>query len=271
MINQIETGLWFKLNGFLRYVLAHSSSFTGQHLVVNEYPKSGGSWIGEMLSDVLGVPFPRNRLPMLRSCILHGHMMQSWGVGRAVIVWRDGRDVLVSQYYHSLFYNDRGNRRLVDQTRAALKFDDFSDIRKNLPAFMDYVYNDNRHPRASWSEFVDYWAARDQFCHVKYEFFRSDPVAALEFVVNALGVDGRSPERLRTVVHDHSFEVKSGRKAGEESNTSFMRKGVVGDWENHFSLEARQKFCSYAGKQLIRLGYESDDSWVERGAPGTSE
>ena len=44
--------------------------------VVNEYPKSGGSWVAEMLSEALGVPFPRNRLPMLRSSILHDAIVE---------------------------------------------------------------------------------------------------------------------------------------------------------------------------------------------------
>ena len=38
--------------------------------VVNEYPKSGGTWVGQMLGRALDVPFPRNRPPCCgpRSC-----------------------------------------------------------------------------------------------------------------------------------------------------------------------------------------------------------
>jgi hypothetical protein len=253
---------WFKLNGALRYLLVHSGSVLANMLVVNEYPKSGGSWVGEMLSDSLDIPFPRNRLPVLGACILHGHMMHSWNIGKAVVVWRDGRDVLVSQYYHSLFYNDRGNRRLVDQTRADLDFSDYSDIRRNLPVFMEYVYEVKKHPRFSWKEFGDYWLPRKQFHHVKYESFRSVPVLTLKDLLRNLQCKEPNSDLVEEVVRKHSFEVQSGRKAGEESSTSFLRKGIVGDWKNHFTLESRRKFNEYAGQQLISLGYESDDSWI---------
>lgn len=78
MIKQMDNVLWFKLNGIIRYLLMHTATRIFPLYMVNEYPKSGGSWVGEMLGDAFGVPFPRNRLPILRSSIMHGHVMQSW-------------------------------------------------------------------------------------------------------------------------------------------------------------------------------------------------
>jgi len=43
-----------------------------------------------------------------------------------------------------------------------------------------------------------------------------------------------------------------------------LRKGISGDWKNKFSREAKQIFNEYAGKELIQLGYEVDDSWIEK-------
>src|SRR3712207_8037395 len=43
-----------------------------------------------------------------------------------------------------------------------------------------------------------------------------------------------------------------------------LRKGVVGDWRNQFSPEAREVFNRYAGEELILLGYEKDRKWVDR-------
>jgi hypothetical protein len=42
-----------------------------------------------------------------------------------------------------------------------------------------------------------------------------------------------------------------------------MRKGVIGDWRNHFTEEACKVFDQFAGNELIRLGYEKDHSWVQ--------
>lgn len=262
MIKQKDNIIWFKLNGFLRYALAHTLSGVLPLYIVNEYPKSGGSWIGDMLSDLLEIPFPRNRLPYLKSCILHGHMMHSWNMNNVLIVWRDGRDVLVSQYYHSLFRSDRGNARLVRECRSDLGFTDYEDITKNLPAFMKYVYEDKKHPKNSWLDFGKRWAGNSNYIHVKYEDIRVDPANELYRVATELTGRDISFEKVTSVVKKHSFFNQSGRKPGEENTRSFLRKGIVGDWKNHFNQEAREKFNNYAGEQLIKLRYEIDDSWV---------
>ena len=157
----------------LRYLFVHIAPGAVPLIVINEYPKSGGSWIGEMLSEALCIPFPRNRFPVLGRSILHGHMMHQWNMRNVVIVWRDGRDVLISQYYHSLFMNDKGNSRLVNKCRSDLRFNDYEDIKNNLIKFMEYVYEVSSHPRFSWSEFVERWAGCEYGIGVKYENMRS--------------------------------------------------------------------------------------------------
>jgi len=215
-----------------------------------------------MLSEALDVPFPRNRLPTFRSSILQGHYMQSWNVHNILIVWRDGRAILISQYFHSLFKNERGNSRLVDLCRADLGFSDYNDVQANLVAFMEYVYEQKRHPRFSWPEFANKWADCDRCVHVRYEDMRTKPVGELRRIVNELSDVSLDIDRTEQIVERCSFERMAGRKAGEENGSSFMRKGVVGDWKNHFNREAREQFHAYSGDALIRLGYERDDSWL---------
>lgn len=259
----IQSLLWYKTNGLLRYSLAHTATQIFPLYIVNEYPKSGGSWVGEMLADALGVPFPRNRLPMFRSSILHGHMMHSWNMHNVLLVWRDGRDVLISQYYHSLFENDRGNARLVAQCRADLGFADYEDITANLIPFMEYVYERKRHPRMSWADFVNKWADCGRCVHVRYEDLRADTVGELRRILQELTNRSRDDTDLAAIVDKFSFEKMSGRKVGQSDSRSFMRKGVVGDWKNYFDREAKKRFCGYAGDALIKLGYEADHSWVD--------
>lgn len=264
MIEQRNSVLWHQLNGLLRYALLHSMTRLMPLYVVNEYPKSGGSWIGEMVGDALGVPFPRNRLPVFRPSILHGHFMQSWNVHNLLIVWRDGRDVLVSQYFHSLFKNDRGNARLVDLCRADLGFADYSDVQGNMSAFMEYVFEQKCHPRFSWADFTYRWAGCDRCVHVRYEDMRTRPVEELRRIVGELSGSAPDIKQCERIVENHSFEKMAGRKAGEENTRSFMRKGIVGDWENYFDQDARERFHAYAGDALIKLGYENSDAWLRQ-------
>ena len=43
--------------------------------------------------------------------------------------------------------------------------------------------------------------------------------------------------------------------------SSTFRKGVIGDWKNHFTEEHKQAFKEMCGRELIDLGYEKDLNW----------
>ena len=74
-----------------------------------------------------------------------------------------------------------------------------------------------------------------------------------------------------TIAEEFSFERQADRRPGEEDRSSFLRKGLVGDWRNHFSQQARKTFDWYAGGELLLLGYERDRSWVKyRGQDGAA-
>jgi hypothetical protein len=262
VIKQKDTLLWFLLNGILRqFIVRGGLKWAYQTYVVNEYPKSGGSWLGQMISAALNLPFPRNQLPVLKPCIMHGHYLHTWNIKKAVIVWRDGRDVLISQYYHSLFKNNRGNSRLVDAVRRDLPFSDYTDIKKNLPTFIEYCFKVKKYPRFSWTDFVDAWANKENFIHVKYEELRKNTKAELKRSVHELTGKGLPETRINKIVDNFSFEKQSGRKPGKEKIGSFLRKGIIGDWKNYMNIESRKLFDHYGGRALIRLGYEKDQDW----------
>jgi hypothetical protein len=103
----IRAGMVYLLSGAL-----------GLH-IVNEFPQSGGTRVGQMLGRALGVPFPRNRFPAFRSSIMHGHYLGAWGMKNVVVVWRDGRDVMVSWYHQQLIPHEL-NRAQVARSRREL-------------------------------------------------------------------------------------------------------------------------------------------------------
>ena len=265
MLKQRDNAFYFKCNALLRQFIIRGGwrPFT-RHYTVNEYPKSGGTWLGQMLAEMLDLPFPRNQLPLFTRSIMHGHYLHPWNMKDVVVVWRDGRDVLISQYFHSLFVNEKGNRRLVNLTRARFKREDYEDLSANLCAFIEYTYRNNRWPAFSWADFTHQWADRRNVTHVKYEDLRMATASELRRIHRELL--GRDfPEQAAAEIADkYSFEKQSGRAPGVENRGSFMRKGVVGDWKNHFTPEARELFDAYAGEALIKLGYEPDHSWARQ-------
>ena len=58
-----------------------------------------------------------------------------------------------------------------------------------------------------------------------------------------------------------------GRKAGEEDRSSFIRKGVSGDWVNHFTKDTSRLFHELAGDALLALHYEEDPEWWKQVSP----
>lgn len=251
-----------KVNALVRYGMVHLASRSVPLYVVNEFPRSGGTWVGQMLSAALGVPFPRNRLPLLRPSVMHGHYLSPWGMRNVVTVWRDPRDVLVSLYYASLFPNEITDPRVIAAARRAMAFSDLADTRTNLPTFIQRSFSGEIHPGFSWTEFVRRWHGRSDVVHVRYEDLRAAPTRALMRIVSEVANLRLEEHRAEEIVERFSFARLAKRSPGEENPHSVMRKGTVGDWQNHFSRESRELVHEYAGSELIQLGYERDSSWM---------
>src|SRR3712207_2878799 len=179
--------------------------------VVNEFPKSGGTWVGQMLGRALGVPFPRNRLPVLGSSIMHGHYLSPWGMKNVVVPWRDGRDVMVS-WYHQQLIEHQWNRAQVARSRRELPLEGYEDVRKNLPAFIEYAFTRPHSPPFSWADFVRRWHGREGTVNVRYEDLRRDTPNELRRIVGELTGEKLGPERASAIADEFSFERQSGRR-----------------------------------------------------------
>jgi hypothetical protein len=68
---------------------------------------------------------------------------------------------------------------------------------------------------------------------------------------------GVSRGALDKVVHKNRFGARSGgRKKGQEDAESHYRKGVPGDWKNHFTDKHVNTFMERHGGLLRKLEYE---------------
>tara|TARA_Y100000782_G_scaffold2419_1_gene2520 strand:+ start:10404 stop:11057 length:654 start_codon:yes stop_codon:yes gene_type:complete len=214
-----------------------------------------------MLADSMGLPFPRNRLPMFADSVLHGHYLYSQSFKDVCVVWRDGRDVMVSWYFHKVVGNELSSAKATNAVVKYLGFKDPNDIQHNLSKFIEYSFQEQIQPRFSWTEFVDAWLDKPVF-HTKYEQLLSEPEQELKRALAWFGCNNVSDLEIDNIISNYSFSNQSGRVQGDEESSSYLRKGVSGDWVNHFTLQSKEIFNEYAGAHLIRLGYESDYSWL---------
>lgn len=252
-----------KLEALTRHVMCHYLARRLNLVILTEYPKSGGSWLARMLADYLDIPFPQNRIPSLTSSVMQGHYRYDPRLGNVFALFRDGRDVMISFYYYSFFENELYNSRLVAISRRNCPFTDYHDIGENLPAFIEYKFTRSEHPPFTWSTFANEWLDA-AVPYVRYEDLLADTPGTLGVAVKHF-IDGDADvDRLAEIAARYSFKNQTGRAPGEENTKSFRRKGIAGDWQNHFSREAREVFDHYGGDALIRLGYENDHAWVNR-------
>ncbi len=256
-----------------RLAMWHTLSERLPIYLVPEFPKSGGTWFSQMLSDCMDLPFARNTTqPRFEKCVMSGHHLYSSHFKNVTIVVRDGRDIMVSAYYYMLFKNDINKQFGVDRHRRHLPFENYDDIRANLPKFIDYMFTTYAKKRFhfSWADFIDSWWDYG-FPTVRYEDLLVKPADELIRVTEALTGTPCSPERAQEIVDKYNFKKMSGRKPGQENKRSFVRKGIAGDWKNQFSKEACEVFDKHAGKQLIRVGYEESHAWVDEFSPAPVE
>jgi hypothetical protein len=257
-IERRNTRLWHTSNALLRLaVLRGATRPFATNAIVNEYPKSGGTWMSQMLAEALGLPFPRNRLPMLGSCLMQCHVLNPLGMRRVTVVWRDGRDIMVSFYHHLLVGHEHSPPAVAAANRRRAGIDDPADVRANLPRFIEALHEKRLGPSFTWSEFVAVWAGRTGIQDVRYEDLLADPAKELSRVVEGLTGQPLAPLRAQAIAERYSFASQTGRNRGTDGVAGrFLRKGIAGEWRSVFSPEAHAVFNHVAGDALARLGYE---------------
>jgi hypothetical protein len=248
-----------RADSFWKKAFTRAFSGIAPYYVVNEFPKSGGTWLCEMLSMALGIPF-REREPIrFERSVVHGHFLNPIGLHNVAVIFRDPRDVIVSCYYHFYFKNDRANHVLVDLMKRRLPFDDYDDIAANLPAFIRFISTTPVSPHFSWPAFAAAWAGRQDVTTTTYERLRADTEGELARVIGSLGLQP-SGERIDETVRYCSFAAAKQRQEREMrpgTEVPFIRAGSLGGWRSHFSpaAEAELVRCGYA-EPMRALGYK---------------
>jgi hypothetical protein len=177
---------------------------------------------------------------------------------------RDGRDAVVSDAF--LLFRELDTRDLPadarDEALASRQYR-FFGTGKPLPLFGPALL---RHLASDWAVAASGGRrARELFGpnwrEVRYERLVERPVDELRAVIEWLGTDA-DPAFLEHTVRANAFEKHSGGRApGQEDPAAEWRKGVGGDWRNHFTNDDKALFKSIAGELLIELGYEKNTSW----------
>jgi hypothetical protein len=231
---------------------------------VVEFPKCGGSWISNIIRSYVGSSFNEGHRLVGRDEVIQKHVRYRLDLARVVVVVRDPRDMFVSAYYHETSFTDRENSLPIERY---FRRDPERPIAEDFAEYLEAKLLHVTHPRFFYSQFLDSWLERPGVCVVRYEDFLEDAEAQLIRVVRFLERPVEL-ERIRSAVSENSFENTTRRlygverSTGVEDNTRFVRKGIAGDWKNHFNKKSCQLIEKFEGYSLRRLDYEHDSRWV---------
>lgn len=232
-------------------------------IVVTEYPKSGGTWVVSMLGDALRLPkrdiyvrdgfraFDISRHPwyvgatslgLTEDCVIKSHERpqspQLDFPAHFVHLVRDGRDVVVSKYFYDTEFS------VANGIRSTFE-----------PDFGAYL----RRVTTEWRDYVLSWQAALPG-YYRYEDCLENPGEVLHRLLTDLGLSIPEQHCQEAVMANTREKMRRALDLTFKHN-SFLRKGIHGDWANHFSHENKAAFKNLAGQLLIDLGYESDLDW----------
>lgn len=231
------------------------------------YPKTGTNWVCNLLSSYYDTPvlesWNENR-PITGKRIFHLHrFIQTKKVkNRIIYVIRDGRDAIVSRYFMVLRVQRSAN--VAIRTR----FETFSgkemredNVKENISDFIRFFFEEEKSGSINYTEHVKYSLDNDLFT-VKYEDLLQDKASTISKCIQFLSPsESVNQEKVLKAIEKNDFSKLKKQKA--QNDSVFLRKGVSGDWKNHFTLEAAKLFNEYAGEVLIKTGYEKDDAWID--------
>lgn len=175
----------------------------------------------------------------------------SWDPGskvRFITVIRDPRDVVISNIYYL--------------ANLPLHLGGWPEMR-NLPTseriarYLDRGVFDLK--------LLEAWSVFPPAMKVYYEKLLESPEAEMMRVLRDAGLK-ISESECCAIVRNNSFNrLSGGRKKGQENSGSFFRKGVAGDWKNHFGEKEIECFKNEHdgawNRLLMSLGYEQGENW----------
>ncbi|MFO0940328.1 MAG: sulfotransferase domain-containing protein [Pirellulales bacterium] len=255
---------WISVAHHLTFFLGRKFPKAVPLIYVIGYPKSGTTWVCQLLSDYLQLPFPQHAiLPVGCPAVVHGHETVRADYPQGIYVMRDGRDVAISAFHHLRKHSQLGGKSKGKTNFFAGRSGDQS-VSELLPDFVEHMWKHPFGAKIDWGKHVQscFHSTNHNFGVFRYEDLVDRPEHALTSMIENLTREQIDTTKLSSTCVRFTFEAISGRASGTENKESYLRKGTHGDWRNHFTLAAAQAFDQCFGEALISAGYESSRDWV---------
>jgi hypothetical protein len=174
----------------------------------------------------------------------------STSVAKYIYIARNPKDVAVSYYYHV----------------ASLKQLDFD---RDWDCFYELFMKDEV-PFGSWfNHTLDWWLHKNEnnILFMKYEDMKIDLKASVKRIAYFMGYQ-LDDHKIEQIYEQCTFEAMKSNPLADpdhvvyhlekmkEDSTPFLRKGIIGDWRNHFTNEQSLRLNEEYMKRMDGSGLE---------------
>jgi hypothetical protein len=268
---------------------------------LNGFPKSGLHWLSLMMMPVAKplddgheyhntpwagtffhnswshewMPTPRTTYKigrLLDGTFLKGHCGYNteierylWHLGVAnVFIYRDLRDIAVSQAFHVLSEDD--DKMAHPEKGLYKKLPDLESVLYEVICGVTSEETGVEYPGVleRWEHYAG-WLDVDWTCKIRFEELKADTISVARKVLThglhrICGIFGLTPKVVVDNLDVVTGWMVSAGKMTAKSPT--FRAGRIGDWKTHFTPGLKRTFKDLdTNGWLVRLGYEENNDW----------
>ncbi|MBW1699175.1 MAG: sulfotransferase domain-containing protein [Deltaproteobacteria bacterium] len=148
-----------------------------------------------------------------------------------------------------------------DKIKAVFLYRDPRDIQVSNAYYWNKEFSFNLNAVVQRTKQILEWKKLNNVYLLRYEDLVNDMVGSLDNLQKFLKI-ATPRSTLKKIAEVNSFRYLSvGRSPGESDNTHHYRKGIVGDWKNHYTEEHKEAVKATCGRKLIEIGYEYNFDW----------
>lgn len=236
-------------------------------IYISAYPKSGSTWLTNLLGDTLNSPTGGNR-PQ------DDHKEIATNLNRPGPYFiRKGHYKLVDWHTRQIVPRPHHlNWQMLDNQKVIFLVRDPRDIcisgayhwNCEQKDFLNRMITGNIMHLSRWDNYVSEWldilftpAYKDIFILIRYEDLIQNPAQELDKIISFIP-EYQARMRIKQAIHNQSFEQRRIEllKADKSLKTYNMRKGIAGDWRNHFTSEMKSRIIREFGEVMGKLNYE---------------